>query len=97
VAELEYGVKKSSQSQANQTALIDFLIPLTILDFSFEAAVEYGTIRTQLEAKGTPIGSLDMLIAAHAKASNLTLVTNNVKEFSRVEGLKVENWLDRKA
>src|SRR5437868_4402979 len=68
VAELEYDVKKSSQSTTNQTALIDFLTPLTIIDFNFEAAAEYGIIRTQLEGKGTPIGSLDLLIATHAKA-----------------------------
>ena len=76
VAELEYGVRKSAQPQKNQEALNEFLAALTIVDFNFQAAVEYGTIRAQLEAKGTPIGSLDMLIAAHTKAMNLALVTN---------------------
>ena len=96
VAELEYGVRKSTLPQKNQEALNEFLSALTIVDFSFQAAVEYGAIRTQLEAKGTPIGSLDMLIAAHAKAVNLTLVTNNEREFSRIEGLEIENWLSKK-
>ena len=96
VAELEYGVRKSTQPQKNQEALNEFLSALTIVDFNSQAAVEYGAIRTQLEAKGTPIGSLDMLIAAHAKAVNLTLVTNNEREFSRIEGLKIENWLSKK-
>jgi tRNA(fMet)-specific endonuclease VapC len=90
---MEYGVRKSSQPQKNQSALNDFLSALSIADFNYSAAVEYGTIRTQLEMKGTPIGSLDMLIAAHAKSLGLTLVTNNEREFARIESLKIENWL----
>lgn len=63
-----------------------------MVDFDAAAAVNYGEIRADLEAKGTPIGSLNMLIAAHAKSLELTLVTNNEREFNRVVGLKVENW-----
>ena len=92
VAELEYGVRKSLQPEKNQPALNDFLAPLTILDFGYPATIEYGIIRNALEIKGTPIGPLDLLIAAHAKSLDLILVTNNEREFSRIDGLRVENW-----
>ena len=92
VAELEYGVRKSLQPEKNHAALKDFLAPLTILNFSYAATVEYGIIRTSLELKGTPIGPMDLLIAAHAKSLDLTLVTNNESEFNRIDGLRVENW-----
>jgi len=62
------------------------------LDFGFYATIEYGKIRAELERKGTPIGPLDTLIASHAKSLDLTLVTNNVREFERIDGLKIENW-----
>ncbi len=62
------------------------------MDFNFEAAEEYGKVRSDLEKKGTPIGPLDLLIASHAKSLNVILVTNNENEFSRVVGLKIENW-----
>ncbi len=94
LAELEFGVKKSSQPEKNQLALNQFLIPLDIVEFDTNAAVEYGTIRKDLERIGTPIGPLDTLIAAHAKSLELILVTNNVKEFKRVAGLKIENWTE---
>jgi len=73
-------------------ALDKFLTPLEIIDFDFKATISYGKIRTELEKKGTPIGPLDMLIAAHAKSLDLTLITNNEKEFERIPGLKIENW-----
>jgi tRNA(fMet)-specific endonuclease VapC len=92
VAELEYGVAKSNYVEQNNIVLKNFLLPLKILPFDEQAAATYGKIRQYLEAKGTPIGPLDLMIAAHAKANKLTLVTNNVKEFSRVPGLLVENW-----
>ncbi len=95
VAELEYGVKKSLQLQKSQSTLDKFLTALTIVDFDRYAAVQYGTLRVELESKGTPIGSLDMLIAAHAKSLKLTLVTNNEREFVRINGLKVENWVNK--
>ena len=93
VAELEYGVRKSATPKKNETALTEFLEPFTILDFDSRAAVEYGTIRYDLEKSGLPIGSLDLLIAAHAKSLNLILVTNNESEFRRVANLTVENWV----
>ena len=92
VAELYFGVMKSASIERNSSALEQFLLPLEILDFDTLAAIEYGKIRATLEKKGTPIGSLDMLIAAHAKSQELIVVTNNEKEFNRVEGLKIENW-----
>ncbi len=69
-----------------------FLVPLDIKDFNYNATVEYGKIRANLEKAGIPIGPLDTLIAAHAVSLNATLVTNNEKEFNRVTGLKIENW-----
>lgn len=93
MAELEYGVKKSQQPEKNQMALNQFLIPLDIFDFDSNAAFEYGIIRADLERKGTPIGSLDTLIAAHARSLEITLVTNNEREFERVIGLRIENWV----
>jgi tRNA(fMet)-specific endonuclease VapC len=92
LAELDYGVKKSAQPEKNQIAINQFLIPLEIMDFDTNAALEYGRIRAELEKNGTPIVPLDTLIAAHVKSLELTLVTNNEKEFKRVVGLKIENW-----
>lgn len=83
---------KSSNPDKNQEALDKFLTPIEIVDFGFYATIEYGKIRAELERKGTPVGPLDMLIASHAKSLNLTLVTNNEKEFDRIVGLKIENW-----
>lgn len=91
-AELMHGVEKSRAADKNRIALALFLSPLTILDFSVRAAEEYGKIRAELERRGTPIGTMDLLIAGHARAERLVLVTNNTKEFLRVEGLAVENW-----
>lgn len=94
LAELEYGMKHSSDPAKNEQALLRFLAPLSILPFGAAAASEYGAIRAYLQSKGTPIGPLDMLIAGHARAENLVLVTNNVKEFERVPDLEIENWAD---
>jgi tRNA(fMet)-specific endonuclease VapC len=92
LAELEYGVSRSQYPDRNRVALLQFLFPFMIVDFDQMAAQEYGTIRTKLESIGKPIGPMDMLIAAQAKALNLIVVTNNEKEFKRVEGLRIENW-----
>jgi tRNA(fMet)-specific endonuclease VapC len=92
LAELQYGIMKSSNPDKNREALDKFLTPIEILDFGYYATIEYGKIRAELERKGTPIGPLDMLIASHAKSLDLTLVTNNEKEFERIAGLKIENW-----
>lgn len=91
-AELMHGVEKSMAVGRNRVALSLFLSPITILDFDGQAAEEYGRIKAALEKKGTPIGPMDMLIASHAKAEGLILVTNNTREFNRVEGLDVEDW-----
>lgn len=92
-AELMHGVEKSMAVEKNRLALSLFLSPITILEFDGQAAEEYGRIRGDLEKKGTPIGVMDMLIAGHARAKGLTLVTNNTREFCRVEDLSVENWV----
>lgn len=91
-AELYFGVEKSRRPEENRRALEQFLLPLEVAAFDGGAAVAYGYVRADLEAKGTPIGPLDTLIAAHAVALGSTLVTSNVGEFSRVPGLKVEDW-----
>jgi tRNA(fMet)-specific endonuclease VapC len=90
-AELAFGVIKSG-SEKNRRALEMFLAPLELFPFDDSAIWYYGEIRTELEKRGEPIGSLDTMIAAHAKALNAILVTNNTKEFSRVKGLSIENW-----
>ncbi len=94
LAELEYGMKHSSDPAKNELALLRFLVPLSVLPFGADAASEYGEVRAYLQSRGTPIGPLDMLIAAHAKAENMILVTNNVREFERVPKLKIENWAE---
>ena len=94
LAELEYGMQHSSNPIRNEQALLHFLIPIEILPFDAAAASEYGALRTYLQGLGTPIGPLDMLIAAHARSEHMTLVTNNVREFIRVPELVVENWVD---
>ena len=93
VAELEYGVQKSSWVERNQQALHQFLLRLEIVSFDAQDGVIYGKIRGYLEKEGTPIGGLDMLIAAQAMRLNATLVTNNVREFERIPQLLVENWV----
>ncbi len=93
LAELEYGVQKSQHQQKNKIALQEFASPFEIVTFNEEAATCYGYIRNDLEKKGMIIGPLDMMIAAHAQALNLVLVTNNKKEFSRITNLKIEDWV----
>lgn len=94
LAELRFGASKSKQAEKNRAALDQFLVPLEVLAFDDAAAESYGRIRAALESNGTPIGPLDTLIASHALSINATIVTNNVREFSRVEGLRVENWMN---
>jgi tRNA(fMet)-specific endonuclease VapC len=91
-SELWYGIHKSINFEKNAIALEKFLSPLTILNYDERASKTYGDIRSKLESKGNVIGSMDLLIAAHAASQNLTLITNNVREFKRVKGLNVENW-----
>ena len=92
-AELVHGVEKSKAVERNRLALTILLSNIEILDFDMKVAEEYGRIRADLEKKGTPIGPLDMMIAGHAKSLGYTVVTNNVGEFKRVEGLQYENWV----
>jgi tRNA(fMet)-specific endonuclease VapC len=92
LAELEYGIANSTRRMESQTALLEFILPFEILDFTYNAASFYGRIRKELKDKGQPIGDMDMLIAAVAMANDLAVVTNNEKEFRRISGLRVENW-----
>ena len=93
-AELVHGVEKSQAVEKNRLALTLLLSNIEILDFDAVAAESYGKIRADLEKKGTLIGPLDMMIAGHAMSLGYTVVTNNVKEFSRIESLKFENWAE---
>jgi len=92
VAELQYGVAKSARPEHNALALAALLAPLDVCAFDDAAAAVYGGVRAELERAGTPIGSMDLLIAAHALALGRTVVTNNTREFGRVTGLTVEDW-----
>ena len=91
-AELRTGAAKSSSPIKTLRLLENFLRPLAVADFTSDDAVAYAHVRAKLERAGTPIGPLDTLIAAQAVARDLTLVTNNEREFLRVPGLTVENW-----
>lgn len=92
VAELYFGVAKSGSAR-NLSALEQFLAPLELADFDRSAAAACGPLRAAMEAAGTPIGPLDTQIAAHALALGVTLVSNNTREFARVPGLRLENWV----
>jgi tRNA(fMet)-specific endonuclease VapC len=94
LAELHFGVSKSAQPEKNRAALDQFLLPLEVLSFDDISAECYGHVRATLESAGTPLGPLDTLIASHALSISATVVTNNVREFSRVRGLRVQNWLE---
>ncbi len=93
VSELMYGVYKSEYVEKNFIAIENFLMPFDIVNYDYESSIEYGKIRSDLERKGQVIGGMDMQIAAHAKALNMVLVTNNSKEFKRVHGLVIDNWV----
>ena len=93
LAELEYGASKSRHPIKNRAALELFIAPLEVADFDRPATLAYGRVRAVLEERGNPIGSMDLLIAAHALSLGVKLVTNNVREFARVPGLRVENWV----
>jgi tRNA(fMet)-specific endonuclease VapC len=92
LAELQYGTAKSQRKLQNAQALSQFLLLLPILNFDQAAANCYGILRAELEQQGQPIGAMDLLIAAHALSLNLTLVTNNTREFARIPNLSLENW-----
>ena len=92
LAELRYGVAKSRQIEKNHEALDEFILPLEIADFDEKAAESYGNVRASLEKEGKPIGSMDMLIGAHALSLDITLVTNNTREFKQIRNLKITDW-----
>lgn len=93
VFELEYGVQKSQYQQRTRNAMIKFLSPLNVLNLDRSSVREAAAIRAQLEKKGLPIGPYDLLIARVARSRGITLVTNNIAEFERVDGLELENWV----
>jgi len=93
VSELYYGAYKSEHTEKNLLALAYFLKPFDIIEYDLNASIEYGSIRASLEKSGKVIGGLDMMIAAHARSLDMTLVTNNVKEFDRIENLVIDNWI----
>ena len=91
-AELRYGADKSQNPARNHSRLDVFFGEMPCLEFDLAAATAYGVLRANLERRGRPIGAHDMLIAAHALSTGLVLVTDNVREFTRVRALTVENW-----
>lgn len=93
LAELLHGSEKSAKPEHNLRQVEDFVSRLETLDYGSKAAAHYGDIRADLERKGTPIGVNDLHIAGHARSEGLTLVTNNLREFERVEGLRLDNWV----
>jgi tRNA(fMet)-specific endonuclease VapC len=92
LSELRYGVAKSTHREKNAKALDEFITPLEVVPFDEQAAYAYGSIRASLEKAGTPIGSMDMLIAAHAVSLGIPLVTNNAREFARISDLTILDW-----
>jgi tRNA(fMet)-specific endonuclease VapC len=90
--ELHYGVAVSPRREQNSRALEEFLRYVQVMELTEEIAEHYASVRASLKRRGSPIGARDLLIGAHARALNLILVTNNMREFSRIEELKVENW-----
>lgn len=93
LAELLHGAEKSAKPEHNLHKVEDFVSRLEVLEYESKAAAHYGDIRADLERKGTPIGVNDLHIAGHARSESLTLVTNNMKEFERVDGLRLDNWV----
>jgi tRNA(fMet)-specific endonuclease VapC len=93
-AELMYGVEVSPRRQKDQAALNEYLRYVEVLDYPATAALDYARIRASLKARGAMIGANDLLIAAHAHCLGITLVTNNTREFGRIEGLRIENWTE---
>ena len=95
VGELAFGTEKSTQQEKSRADIDGLLARLEISSFDEKAAAHFGQIRGELYGKGKPIGPYDLMIAGHARSQGLILVTNNVREFGRVPGLRVENWVER--
>jgi len=93
LAELIYGAEKSARPHQNLTAVKQFCERLDVLPFAERAATHYGQLWAELERAGQPIGTHDMMIGGHARSEGLTVVTNNLREFQRMPGLRLENWL----
>jgi tRNA(fMet)-specific endonuclease VapC len=93
LAELLHGAEKSSKPEHNMRQVEDFVSRLEVLEYGVKAASHYGDIRAVLEHKGAPIGVNDFHIAGHARSEGMTLVTNNLREFERVDALRLENWV----
>jgi len=94
IAELEYGVENSTQIENNRIALLKFISIFNIINFDDSDAIHYGKLKAKLKKDGRMIGPIDMLLAAQALGKDLIFVTNNVDEFSRVDGLRIEDWSD---
>lgn len=95
LGELAFGAARSTKPKEASAALAEFLLPLEIASFDGDAATTYGNVRASLARSGTPIGPLDTLIAAHAVTIDAVLVSHNTREFTRVEGLRLEDWLKK--
>ena len=93
LAELLHGIEKSTRPERNLRQVEDFVSRLEMLEYGGKAAAHYGDIRADLEHKGMPIGVNDLHIAGHARSEGLTLITNNLREFKRVEALRLDNWI----
>lgn len=93
LGELHYGAEKSARRVENLTAIEHFVARLDVLAFADKAAAHYGQVRAELERTGTPCGPHDMQIGGHARSEGLIIVTNNMREFARMPGLRVENWV----
>ncbi len=92
--ELYYGIEKNNSQKRNLAALEKFITPFSVVDFTIDAAKKAAQIRSDLEKQGKPIGVYDLQIAACALSLNMTLLTNNTREFERIVGLKLENWVN---
>lgn len=92
LGELAFGAAKSNRPEEAHGALDEFLLALEVAVFDADAAMRYGAVRASLERRGKPIGPLDALIGSHAHVLDVILVTHNTREFSRIEGLRLEDW-----
>ena len=93
LAEIIYGAEKSARPVENLAIIEQFVARLDVLSFGERAATHYGQLRAELERAGHPVGIHDMMIGGHARSEGLTLVSNNLREFQRMEGLRLENWV----
>jgi tRNA(fMet)-specific endonuclease VapC len=93
LGELHYGAEKSARRVENLTAIEHFVVRMDVLPFGEKAAAHYGQVRAELERAGTPCGPHDMQIGGHARSEGLIVVTNNVREFTRMPGVRAENWV----